>query len=49
MNVIGKVYEAGQATVRLSFKPTINKMEFFVDTHTHIYTPAARLLNFAEC
>ena len=30
---IGRVYNAAQAKVQLSFKPTIDKAEIFVDTH----------------
>ena len=34
MNVRGKLYDAAQAT-QLSFKPTIDKMEIFVDIYTY--------------
>ena len=48
MNITGKVYDAAQAsaqaTVQLSFKPTINNKEIFADTYyIHTYKRDLRI------
>ena len=37
MNITGKVYNAAQATVQLSFKPTIDNTDFCRHIYIHTY------------
>ena len=37
VNVRGKVYDTAQTIMQLSFKPTIDKTEIFVDIYRYIH------------
>ena len=43
MNVRGKIYNAAQAIIHFSFKPTIDKTGIFVDIYTYIYKQDLRI------